>query len=53
MFALQIFIGLMGYAVMRRMGYFQLLTVWLLFRLVKQQLKGGFKEVSNVAAKTA
>lgn len=115
MFAFQIFIGLMGYAVMRRMGYFQrlvaadkneingspvafalicpgvaitvmsyffmnlalvqngllvkfsityfamltpvtiiqLLTVWLLFRLVKQQLKGGFKEVSNVAAKTA
>ena len=105
MFALQIFIGLMGYAVMRCMGYFQrlvaadkneingspvafalicpgvaitvmsyffinlalvqngllvkfsisyfamltpvniiqLLTVWLLFRLGKQQLKGGFK----------
>ena len=115
MFALQVFIALMGYAVMRRMGYFkklvadekneingspvafalicpgvaitvmsyffmnialvkngllvkfsvsyfamltpvtiiQLLTVWLMFRLVKQQLKGGFKQDVNAAAEAA
>lgn len=114
-FAFQVFIGLMGFAVMRRMGYFkklvaneandinsspvafalicpgvaltvmghffmhialvkngllvkyslsyfamltpitvlQLLTVWLMFRLVKQQLKGGFKTAPNAAPKAA
>jgi len=115
LFSLQVFIGLMGYAVMRRMGYFQqlvastkndingspvafalicpgvaitvmsyffmnlalvnngllvkfsvsyfamltpvtiiqLLTVWVLFRLLKQQLKGGFKEDREVVATVA
>ncbi len=114
-FMTQIFMGLMGYAVMRRMGYFQklvaeeaneinsspvafalicpgvaitvmghfflhlalvsngllvkfslayfamltpitliqLATVWLMLRLVKQQLKGGFKPAVNMAGKAA